>query len=251
MWSTAAVLLVAGYHLPTVVSPPRARTALPMGPRAHARMEAFSFDPFDRDVFRILMDAQSEARGLGSQSVGTQHLLLAATLQRDDVQASLERSGVTEKSLREALKRQKAATKEKAWPPLLDASEGSLQPAATAKDELLPFGKDTERALKATVKRSAQNGARSRDELIQWRELILTVLSDDAADAGAKKVLGELKVAIEKVYTEVDRGERELVGAGSTAAKGTNSTLAQCSVDLTQKARDGLLDPLIGVRRMP
>ena len=62
---------------------------------------------------------------------------------------------------------------------------------------------------------------------------------------------GELKVAIEKVYTEVDRGERELVGAGSTAAKGTNSTLAQCSVDLTQKARDGLLDPLIGVRRMP
>ena len=29
-----------------------------------ARMEAFSFDPFDRSVFRILMDAQSEARGL-------------------------------------------------------------------------------------------------------------------------------------------------------------------------------------------
>ena len=46
------------------------------------RMEAFSFDPFDRDVFRILMDAQSEARGLGAPAVGTQHLLLAATLPR-------------------------------------------------------------------------------------------------------------------------------------------------------------------------
>jgi hypothetical protein len=30
------------------------------------RMEAFSFDPFDRDVFRILMDAQGEARSLGA-----------------------------------------------------------------------------------------------------------------------------------------------------------------------------------------
>ena len=45
--------------------------------RAHGGMEAFSFDPFDRDVFRILMDAQSEARVLGAPAVGTQHLLLA------------------------------------------------------------------------------------------------------------------------------------------------------------------------------
>ena len=118
-------------------------------------MEAFSFDPFDRDVFRILMDAQSEARVLGAPAVGTQHLLLAATLQKDDVQASLERAGVTSKGLRDVLK----------------SGKGNIPGlnrllAATAKDELLPFGKDTERALKATVASSKESGSLRNDELI-------------------------------------------------------------------------------------
>ena len=135
------------YHLP-MAPRPVARTEV----RAHrvspVRMEAFSFDPFNRDVFRILMDAQSEARVLGAPAVGTQHMLLAATLQKDGVAASLEAVGVTSSSLRQVLGKSKGSV------PGLDRLL-----AVTAKDELLPFGKDTERALKTTVTRAGRRSA--------------------------------------------------------------------------------------------
>ena len=198
-------------------------------------MEAFSFDPFDRDVFRILMDAQSEARVLGAPAVGTQHLLLAATMQKDDVQAALEGSGVETERLRT----------------LLRGGKGGNMPgidrlfAATAKDELLPFAKDTERALKNSVSDSRNGGALARDELISWRELMLSVLAGDASDTSAVKAIEDLGLQKDAVYDAVEKGERELVGAGGSGAR-RNSTLSKCSVDLTQKARDGLLDPLVG-----
>ena len=118
--------------------------------------------------------------------------------------------------------------------------------AATAKDELLPFGKDTERALKQTVNRLKGQS----DELINWRELMLTVLDDDGSEdtgaTGALAVLKELQVTRERAYKAIEAGERELVGAGNLKRKKGNSTLDQCSVDLTSKARAGLLDPLVG-----
>jgi len=231
---TATATLAYGLQGSTIPPRPAVAVSRAVPVRTDAiRMEAFSFDPFDRDVFRILMDAQSEARVLGAGAVGTQHLLLAATLQKDDVQASLERVGVSSGSLRGVLQSGR------------DVNGLDRLFAATAKDELLPFGKCTERALKATVDRSKQSGALRNDELIGWRELMLSVLSDEQTDAGAVIVLKELKVPREKAFKEVERGSRELVGAGG-AARSKNSTLSQCSIDLTQKARDGELDPLVG-----
>ena len=153
------------------------RWSLPAASRAPAapRMEAFSFDPFDREVFRILMDAQTEARVLGGASVGTEHLLLAATMQKDDVQAALDGAGLSVDPLRTQLR-----GGEKAGLPGLDRLF-----ASQAKDELLPFAKDTERALKASVARSKEpGGAMSRDELITWRELMLQVLGNHGVIKG-------------------------------------------------------------------
>jgi len=200
-----------------------------------ARMEAFSFDPFDRSVFRILMDAQSEARGLGAGAVGTQHLLLAATLQKDDVQAALDRIGISSEKVRTKLRGGKGGNM-----PSIDRLF-----AAGSKDELLPFARDTERALKASVAQSKVDGALSRNELVSWRELMLSVLRDEQTDTEAVRTLQELDVTREQAYTAVLKGERELVGAGSDK-KRANTTLSQCSVDLTEKARKGELDPLVG-----
>ena len=171
----------------------------------------------------------------GAPAVGTQHLLLAATMQKDDVQAALEGSGVETERLRT----------------LLRGGKGGNMPgidrlfAATAKDELLPFAKDTERALKNSVSDSRNGGALARDELISWRELMLSVLAGDASDTSAVKAIEDLGLQKDAVYDAVEKGERELVGAGGSGAR-RNSTLSKCSVDLTQKARDGLLDPLVG-----
>jgi len=196
----------------------------------------FSFDPFEKDVFRVLMDAQDEARALRTDAVGTQHLLLAATLQKDAVERELRQVGVTSEVLRKELSGGKSS---------VEIGLTRFLPSR-AKDELLPFAKDTERALKAAVFRSkTEQGARSVDDLITWRELLLSVLRDNSTDTGALTVLSRLNISVDVAYEAVDKSGRELVGAGGKT-EGKKTTLEQCSMDLTAMARAGDLDPLIG-----
>ena len=61
------------------------------------------FDQFDRDSMRMIMDAQTQARNAGVSNVGTEHLLLAATMQQDAVQNALQRSGVSSDTVRSAM----------------------------------------------------------------------------------------------------------------------------------------------------
>ena len=191
------------------------------------------FDQFDKDTMRVIMDAQTEARALGSPTVGTEHLLLSATTQkRDAMQAALARGGLAEAPLRELLQVQSGKT---GALPALDRLF-----ASTAKDELLPFAKDTERAF-----RKAAAKAQEEVELVSVRDLLREVLADEAADCAARAAIGELGIDAAALAGEVEKGDFELVGGGG-AGKGKNTTLSECSTDLTQRARDGLLDPLIG-----
>ena len=77
--------------------------------------------------------ADDDRTGVASRraAVGTQHLMLAATLQKDDVQAALQNVGVSQDAVRTKLREGKGT------PAGLDRLF-----AATSKDELLPFGKD-------------------------------------------------------------------------------------------------------------
>jgi ATP-dependent Clp protease ATP-binding subunit ClpA len=189
------------------------------------------FDQFDKDAMRVIMDAQVESRNLGGTEVETQHLLLAATIQKGPVQKALQRSGLEPDAIKMAINPNKAGGL-----PALDKLF-----AATSKDELLPFAKDTERAFRASLDR-----CQGRGELVSSQELILSVLQDAQGDSTATRLLALLKLEKQNVAEEVEKGEAmELVGAGGGGAK-KNSTLAQCSVDLTAKAREGKLDPVIG-----
>ena len=263
---------------------------------------------------RLIMDAQSEARNLGGTEIGTEHLLLAATLQQDAVQDSLNRGGLEASALRGQMQ----------------SGDGKGVPAleklfqATARDELLPFNTDAERAL-----RSAQSAPRADDGLVDAKGLVLCLLSEEEAEAksgkslphpphppltpppppshvshltgkslsppptslpwitphtkvslppphlpcitphpsppppplhplehtpllfpislaGAWVLLEAISVDGGALRKEVQMGERELVGAGGGGSKKANSTLAQCSVDLTARAAAGLLDPCLG-----
>lgn len=113
------------------------------------------------------MDAQAEARKLGGEAVGTEHLLLASCMQSDGVQASLERAGVTASALR--LVMNPKANKLPGFDQLF---------AARARDELLPFARDTERAFQSSLEKTKSGS------IIGSRELVLSFLSDDAEDAG-------------------------------------------------------------------
>ena len=121
------------------------------------------FDQFDKDAMRVIMDAQVESRNLGGTEVEAQHLLLAACIQKGPVQKSLERSGVQSDAIKAVLNPGNAAF------PALDRLF-----AATSKDELLPFAKDTERAFRASLDRCQKRG-----ELVSSQELIFSVLQDE------------------------------------------------------------------------
>merc|ERR1719352_1694499 len=181
------------------------------------------------------MDAQSEARALGSESVGTQHLLLAATLQKDPVQRELQNVGVTAEAVRTQLSGKSG----------MESGLNRLFSAAS-KDELLPFGKDTERALKAAVTRCKEEGR--VDELITWRELLLSVLRDDSADNAALSLLRTMDISPDAAYSAVARSDLEKVGAGGEK-EAQKTTLEQCSTDLTKQAREVKLATQILVRR--
>lgn len=218
-------------HL-TTLPRPLAAAAAHRAPRTAGPPRMF-FDEFNKDVMRLIMDAQSEARNLGGTEIGTEHLLLAATLQQDAVQDSLNRGGLEASALRGQMQ----------------SGDGKGVPAleklfqATARDELLPFNTDAERAL-----RSAQSAPRADDGLVDAKGLVLCLLSEEEAEAksGAWVLLEAISVDGGALRKEVQMGERELVGAGGGGSKKANSTLAQCSVDLTARAAAGLLDPCLG-----
>ncbi|EOD28024.1 Hsp104 [Emiliania huxleyi CCMP1516] len=194
------------------------------------------FDQYDKDAMRLIMDAQTEARQLGVEAIGTDHLLLSATLQRDGVAAALKRSGVETKAVRDELARA-AGGGVSAGNPLEKLF------ASTAKDELLPFASDTERSLRAALDDAKGRGA----ELVSPKGLMLSAVAEGASDGGsAAALLASLGVDVAAVVKELKRSDAEAVGAGGERRKGGNSTLEQCSVDLTQRAREGKLDPCVG-----
>jgi ATP-dependent Clp protease ATP-binding subunit ClpC len=207
--------------------------------RPRAGTAVMFFDQYDKDAMRLIMDAQTEARNLGVESIGTEHLLLAATLQQDGVAEALKRSGVETKAVREKLRK---------------ASGGGGSPlerifASTSRDELLPFGADTERCLRLALEQAQSEGA----ALVKPKTLMLSAVDAGEGGAanrkagGAAKLLASLGIEVESVVDELKRSDKELVGAGDKSArKAKNSTLAQCSIDLTERAREGKLDPCVG-----
>ena len=156
------------------------------------------FDQFDKDAMRVIMDAQVESRNLGGTEVESQHLLLAASIQKGPVQKSLQRGGIDADTIKAVLNPGNAAF------PALDRLF-----AATSKDELLPFAKDTERAFRASLDRCQKRG-----ELVSSQELIYSILLDEQADSSAARLLAALKLDKGEVASEVEKGEAlELVGA--------------------------------------
>uniref|UniRef100_A0A7S4B772 Clp R domain-containing protein n=1 Tax=Chrysotila carterae TaxID=13221 RepID=A0A7S4B772_CHRCT len=186
------------------------------------------FDAYDKDAMRLVMDAQSEARKLGGTAVGTEHLLLAAAIQGDDIDRALRRGGLEPSAIRKYLRPDGDGM------PRLDRLF-----AATARDELLPFSKDTELSMRAAV--DSNHGGSS---LISSKQLVLAVLDEKDVECGAHEMLASLGIDRSMLLEEVRRDERELVGGAPKARK--NTTLTQCSIDLTQQAREGKLDPVLG-----
>ncbi|MGE5492335.1 MAG: ATP-dependent chaperone ClpB [Actinomycetota bacterium] len=179
-------------------------------------------DKFTTKFQQALADAQSLAIGNDQQFIEPQHLLLALLNQEDGGTASLlARAGVNvpglKNDLEQALKRL----------PKVEGHGGDVS-----------VGRDLTNLLNLTDKEAQKRG----DQFIA-SEMFLLALSEDKGETGRiAKQQGLSRKSLEAAIDAVRGGQ----GVDSQEAEGQREALKKYCIDLTERARQGKLDPVIG-----
>jgi ATP-dependent Clp protease ATP-binding subunit ClpB len=171
---------------------------------------------------QALADAQSLALGHDHQMIEPQHLLLAL-LQQDDGGSSslLSHAGVNVPPLKAALEQAIDRL------PTVEGHGGEVQ-----------IGRDLTNLLNLTDKEAQKRG----DQFIA-SEMFLLVLCDDKGEcARLAKQHGLAKKSLEQAVSSVRGGQ----GVDNQEAEGQRESLKKYCIDLTERARLGKLDPVIG-----
>ena len=180
------------------------------------------FDKFTTKFQQAVSEAQSIAIGSDQQFIEPQHLLLALLEQDDGGTASLlQRAGANVAPLKVAL----AKAIERL--PKVEGHGGDVS-----------IGRDLTNLLNLTDKEAQKAG----DEFIA-SEMFLLALANDKGDTGRLlKESGLQRKALEDAVKAVRGGQN----VGSQEAEGQRESLKKYCVDLTERARAGKLDPVIG-----
>src|SRR6202171_2357839 len=180
------------------------------------------FDKLTTKFQQAIADAQSMALAADNGYIEPQHLLLSLLSQEDSGTASLlSRAGVNVAPLTTAL------TKAIDRLPKVEGQGGEI----SASRELTNL-------LNLTDKIATKRG----DQFIA-SEIFLLALADDKGDTGRLlKEYGLAKKALESAIEAVRGGG----AVDSAEAEGQREALAKYTVDLTERARHGKLDPVIG-----
>jgi len=167
-----------------------------------------------------LSDAQSLALGNDNGYIEPVHLLAAMLRQDDGPRALLERAGVNVGGLTQAA----------------DAAVKKL-PQVQGQDQI-QVGSELAKLLQATEKEAIKRN----DQFIAG-ELFLLAVADSKSDVGRlAKENGLTRKALEAAIDAVRGGQ----GVNSADAEGQREALKKYCMDLTERARLGKLDPVIG-----
>src|SRR2546429_570923 len=171
---------------------------------------------------QALGDAQSVAVGQDNPFIEPLHLLGALLDQEDGGSASLlSRAGVNVPRLREATRQAISRL------PKVEGQGGEVE-----------ISRELNALLNLTDKEAQKRG----DQFIA-SELFLLALADDKGEAGRLlKENGGSKKAIDQAIKAVRGGE----SVASQEAEGSREALKKYTFDLTERARSGKLDPVIG-----
>ena len=179
-------------------------------------------DKFTTKFQQALADAQSLAIGGDQQFIEPQHLLLAL-LQQDDggTTSLLSRAGVNVSGLKRDL--EQALTRL----PKVEGHGGDVS-----------VGRDLNNLLNLTDKEAQKRG----DQFIA-SEMFLLALCDDKGETGRiAKQHGLSRKSVEAAIMAVRGGQ----GVDSQEAEGQRESLKKYCIDLTERAAQGKLDPVIG-----
>ena len=180
------------------------------------------FDKYTTKFQQAFADAQSLAVGKDNPYIEPQHLLLALMDQQDGSTSSiLSKSGVNVQPLREAVK----------------ASIDRL-PRVEGHGGEVNLSRELTNLLNLTDKEAQKKS----DQFIA-SELFLLALTEDKGDTGRLfKQHGASRQHLERAIESVRGGQ----SVSSAEAEGQREALSKYAIDLTERARQGKLDPVIG-----
>ncbi|HEX8788720.1 MAG TPA: ATP-dependent chaperone ClpB [Telluria sp.] len=179
-------------------------------------------DKLTTKLQEALADAQSLAVGNDNQYIEPAHLL-SALLSQDDggARSLLQRAGVNVGSLQTALR---------------SALERLPKVSGTGGD--VQVGRELVQLLNLADRESQKRG----DQFLS-SEMVLLALTEDKSDAGrVAREHGLARKALESAISAVRGGEN----VNSQDAEGQREALKKYTLDLTERARMGKLDPVIG-----
>ncbi len=180
------------------------------------------FDKLTTKFQQAFADAQSIAVGLDATQIEPQHLLMALLEQEDGgTKPLLQRAGVNVGKLEKDLK----------------ASIERL-PRQQGGDGNVTIGRDLNGLLNLTDKE-----AMKRNDQFIASELFLLVLASDKSETG--RIFKDAGANAKTLQASVE-AVRGGAGVDSQDAEGQREALKKYCVDLTERARMGKLDPVIG-----
>ncbi len=187
-----------------------------------------SFEKFTDKARKVLVLAQDEARSLHQPYVGTEHILLGLIQEKDGLAAqALDRVGVKYEAVVQEIRQVVAID---------DAADVSGH---------LSFTPRVKRVLENSLREAMQMG----QSYISTEHLLLGIVRE--GEGTALEVLARMNVSGDDLRAALN----DLVGqspvyagrnAFDTASSSSDSMLKEFGTDLTKKAREGKLDPVIG-----
>jgi ATP-dependent Clp protease ATP-binding subunit ClpB len=180
------------------------------------------FEKLTTQLQQAIADAQSMALGKDHQYIEPAHLLAAVLSQQDGAGRSLlQRAGVNVGALQQKL---------------LEVVERI--PAVSGTDNQVQIGRDLTGLLNVAEKESIK-----RQDQFVATEMFLLAVADDKGDAGrAAREAGLNRKSLDAAILAVRGGAQ----VHSQDAEGQREALKKYTLDLTERARMGKLDPVIG-----
>ncbi|KAI4336426.1 hypothetical protein L6164_014955 [Bauhinia variegata] len=218
------------------------------------------FERFTERGIKAIVFSQREAKALGKDMVFTQHLLLGLIAEEDRSPDGFLASGITIDKARDAVRSIWLHKDSSSSAPTNDDNDKAKSVSATH----VPFSISAKRVFEAAVEYSRNLG----HNFIAPEHITVALVKVD--DGSATRVLNRLgangsqlaAVAFSRLQGELAKDGREpnMASKGvhdkSVSGKGTagvssattkeTSALSQFCVDLTARAGEGLIDPIIG-----
>ncbi len=180
------------------------------------------FDKFTTKFQQAFADAQSLAVGHDNPYIESQHLLLALLQQEDGSTSSLlARAGVNVPALKTAL----------------TAAIGRL-PKVEGQGGEVNVSRELTNLLNVTDKEAQKHG----DQFVASEMFLLALTLDKNETGRLLKQHGGARAPLEQAIKAVRGGEH----VDTAEAEGTREALKKYTLDLTERARAGKLDPVIG-----